>query len=1432
MVKQRIRKLARGIIVYGDIRNYTRAGKIAYLAVLCVFLTSVLVPTLMSIAESRRTKLNNQIASLLETPSETLAKKITYDPQKATYVFNKAEKRDESSAPLAALQQQVTAKNGAEKSLYSVDMPTDISKGFTYYDNNLGLSFKLQPQGLVGQGALSNNRLVYALSDGNKAIFTAKSNGIKEDVILTSPIDSDEYILRYDLKLPKTLEARMLEDGSLGIFSADPRLYGNITYGGDNDKAKVQSARETGAKDNLVFGIPAPVINEQGGVKSGTSAKFLLSSDGKVLSVVSTGLAKAQYPLSIDPSVVITSTNDFLTGNRDSNGIDFSSNTINAPLNTGGTIGTMTATSSMTNERALQDGVVYNGYLYAIGDWTNDRNSIEYAKINGDGSVGAWTKLTTPISLGYGFSAVAYNGYLYLTGGYIGSSYVNTTMYTKFNTDGSVTNVWTTSPNTFTTPRGFHKSYAHNGYIYISGGAAEEVNFDIITYNDIQFAKLNADGTIGTWSTTTSFTGTRAYHAIQIYDNRMYILGGQRYDNSPPLSNSVIIVNTSQYATINADGTIGTWSTEVAISFNAQIKRAVAYAGYMYMTSTAEIYRARILANGSLGTWAIAATIPDNGAACGLVEYQGYIYKYGGGASGNDVNTTYYGKIDKTGKTSSYTNSGQNDTSNRAGNASVAYNGYLYTSGGVNNDGALGSTVYLDDVRYAVINANGSIGAWQVTTSFNTGRYGHQMVAYNGYMYIMGGTSDPSTVYNTVQYAVINANGTLGAFAATTNLVNPTHSFGADAFNGRMYVVGGAGTGATAYTSSYYAVINANGTIAAWQTGTSILREARYAGFQLVGNRMYLSGGVSGNGATYNNQIQYATIQNDGSIGSWADSAATFSNARNGHRFLHFGGYFYIIGGTNGAGEGTRLGDVQYAPLLADGSIGTWSSNTSLPSNLAKGGGAVYKDYLYLVDGFDNGGAPSKATYYANIRNAGQGGQNAATWTASSSFTTGRRDHGYVAYNGYMYISGGVTAAAGGGATDVQYAPINADGSLGTWTATTSLNNPRYGHSMVAYNNVMYVVAGNVGGGAGTSVISAPINANGSLGTWTEANPINLNRRQHSTAIYNGYMYVIGGAINPSINSFRASVEYAKINANGSIGTWITAPVNFTGARGNLMGFVYGGYVYVMGGLNGLNNGNTLQDVQYAKINADGSVGSTWQVSSQLPFAAGAAGYAMYNGFVYIAGGLDTNAARVNTLQAANVMADGDIHDWEHIADGSASNFANRRDGLGLVAYRGYLYVLGGLGPSSAYYNDSQYMPIDSASSTSTYSKLVPFGTEADLQSISYTGSLHDGANDLKYALAPISGSLGSMKSSSNITPVTAGTFCVAAGTSQYIYLYATLKNDYMFTVFPAESGPRSNLQDITLDYSMSLIAPTNQRLFNGKWFYQESLQPYATCPS
>lgn len=55
-------------------------------------------------------------------------------------------------------------------------------------------------------------------------------------------------------------------------------------------------------------------------------------------------------------------------------------------------------------------------------------------------------------------------------------------------------------------------------------------------------------------------------------------------------------------------------------------------------------------------------------------------------------------------------------------------------------------------------------------------------------------------------------------------------------------------------------------------------------------------------------------------------------------------------------------------------------------------------------------------------------------------------------------------------------APINANGTIGTWRATTSFITPRGNFASIVHNNRLYVIGGGDGAGSRTDVQSAPIN--------------------------------------------------------------------------------------------------------------------------------------------------------------------------------------------------------------------------------------------------------------------------------------------------------------------------------------------------------------------
>jgi len=232
-----------------------------------------------------------------------------------------------------------------------------------------------------------------------------------------------------------------------------------------------------------------------------------------------------------------------------------------------------------------------------------------------------------------------------------------------------------------------------------------------------------------------------------------------------------------------------------------------------------------------------------------------------------------------------------------------------------------------------------------------------------------------------------------------------------------------------------------------------------------------LWGGANSSGTEYND-VQFAPINSGGDIGAWNythDSTndggtfvSGFTNTRTNHSSVVYNGYIYIVGGFDG--NSVYYNDVQYAPINANGTIGTWvtDSGTSFTNARRSFGAAVYNGYLYIVGGSD--GSNFSDVQYAAINSDA----SINTWSYTTSFSVNRSGHTTVAYNGYLYLIGGThstsdTACNGSASlncSSTQYAPIAADGTIGTWATGTNFTTARGGHKSVAYNGYLYVIGG------------------------------------------------------------------------------------------------------------------------------------------------------------------------------------------------------------------------------------------------------------------------------------------------------------------------------------------------------------------------------------
>jgi hypothetical protein len=145
-------------------------------------------------------------------------------------------------------------------------------------------------------------------------------------------------------------------------------------------------------------------------------------------------------------------------------------------------------------------------------------------------------------------------------------------------------------------------------------------------------------------------------------------------------------------------------------------------------------------------------------------------------------------------------------------------------------------------------------------TSFNVARSGHTTIAYAGNLYVLGGF-DGTNYLNDVQYAQIASNGTVGNWSYTTSLPQRIRQADGYAANGFMYIFGGRSNATTCTTNTYVAPISANTTIASgnnptgvgeWYQTNKAFAGSRYGAAVAQSDGVaYIMGGACGSTLTY-----------------------------------------------------------------------------------------------------------------------------------------------------------------------------------------------------------------------------------------------------------------------------------------------------------------------------------------------------------------------------------------------------------------------------------------------------------------------------------------------------------------------------------------------------------------------------------------------------
>lgn len=263
----------------------------------------------------------------------------------------------------------------------------------------------------------------------------------------------------------------------------------------------------------------------------------------------------------------------------------------------------------------------------------------------------------------------------------------------------------------------------------------------------------------------------------------------------------------------------------------------------------------------------------------------------------------------------------------------------------------------------------------------------------------------------------------------------------------------------------------------------------------------------------------FSTINSDGTLGEWQYIGASL-DAEMENSAVSYNGYVYVLIRTT----------VHFAQILDTGFFGAWNS-VDLPAGKLHGEIVINNGFLYVLSGnlHDNGYETfDSKIIYASIGSAGVPG----AWKEATTYSIlNRTEYAAVILNNFMYVIAGEEVPDGDtsklkGLNLIEFAEINADGSLSEWQETKGIFNTTFAHKAVIHNDVLI----NIDGWSNWQEYGQQ-ESDGHLEQWGINPPSGdfEERGRFGCVVYRDRIYILGGYLGGSENVSLDSVFIGDI---------------------------------------------------------------------------------------------------------------------------------------------------------------------------------------------------------------------------------------------------------------------------------------------------------------
>lgn len=217
------------------------------------------------------------------------------------------------------------------------------------------------------------------------------------------------------------------------------------------------------------------------------------------------------------------------------------------------------------------------------------------------------------------------------------------------------------------------------------------------------------------------------------------------------------------------------------------------------------------------------------------------------------------------------------------------------------------------------------------------------------FVYVAGGVLDRLTLLKGIERSRLDEAGNLTAWQDAGTIPNNAAGAGIALIGRTVILTGGYRDGPSLSKLSELSTLNDDGTFGPWTPGPQMAITRFHHSSVAYKRSVYVAGGLTGNNTVNSASVQRAVLQPDGTLAAW-ENVTALPGPRSHFALAAYEDALYVIGGAGP--NDVQLTDVLRAGIAADGTLGNWEPVMPLPSSRSTHSSFVHGGHLYVVGGF------------------------------------------------------------------------------------------------------------------------------------------------------------------------------------------------------------------------------------------------------------------------------------------------------------------------------------------------------------------------------------------------------------------------------------------------------------------------------------------------